>query len=49
MDEGSILSWLMIAFLMLGAIYFATAETAFSSASRIQLRAELDRGDLRAK
>lgn len=49
MDEGSMLSWLVILFLMLGAVYFASAETAFSSVSRIKIKAELDRGDLRAR
>ncbi len=49
MDEGSMLSWLVILFLMLGAVYFASAETAFSSVSRIKIKSELDRGDLRAR
>ena len=49
MDEGSWLSWLVIAILILFAAYFATAETAFASVSRIKLKSELDRGDRRAK
>jgi putative hemolysin len=49
MDEGSWLSWLIIAILILFAAYFATAETAFASVSRIKLKSELDRGDRRAK
>ena len=49
MDEGSMLSWLVILFLMLRAFYFASAETAFSSVSRIKIKSELDRGDLRAR
>ncbi|MFB0920609.1 MAG: hemolysin family protein [Oscillospiraceae bacterium] len=49
MDEGSWLSWFIIALLILAASYFATAETAFASVSRIKLKSELDRGDRRAK
>ena len=49
MDEGSWLSWLIIAILIFFAAYFATAETAFSSVSRIKLKSEFDRGDRRAK
>ncbi|MEA4894695.1 MAG: hemolysin family protein [Oscillospiraceae bacterium] len=43
------MSWLIIALLILAASYFATAETAFASVSRIKLKSELDRGDRRAK
>jgi len=49
MDEGSWLSWLIIALLVVAASYFATAETAFSSVSRIKVKSEMDRGDRRAK
>ena len=49
MDEGSWLSWLIIALLVAAAAYFATAETAFSSVSRIKIKSEMDRGDSRAK
>ncbi len=49
MDEGSWLSWFIIALLILAASYFATAETAFASVSRIKIKSELDRGDRRAK
>jgi len=49
MDEGSWLSWFIILLLVAGATYFATAETAFASVSRIKLKSELDRGDRRAK
>lgn len=49
MDEGSWLSWLIIALLVATAAYFATAETAFSSVSRIKVKSEMDRGDRRAK
>lgn len=49
MDEGSWLSWLLIILLVFAASYFATAETAFASVSRIKVKSELDRGDRRAK
>ncbi|MBP8639753.1 MAG: HlyC/CorC family transporter [Oscillospiraceae bacterium] len=49
MDEGSWLSWLIIALLVAAAAYFATAETAYSSVSRIKIKSEMDRGDSRAK
>lgn len=49
MDEGSWLSWLIITALILTASYFAMAETAFASVSRIKIKTELDRGDRRAK
>lgn len=49
MDADSWLSWFIIALLILAASYFATAETAFASVSRIKLKSELDRGDRRAK
>ena len=49
MDEGSWLSWFVIVLLVFTASYFATAETAFSSVSRIRMKSELDRGDRRAK
>ncbi len=49
MDEGSWLSWMIIAALIFTASYFAVAETAFASVSRIKIKTELDRGDRRAK
>jgi len=49
MDEGSWLSWFIIILLIAAASYFATAETAFASVSRIKIKSELDRGDRRAK
>lgn len=49
MDEGSWLSWIIIAALIFTASYFAAAETAFASVSRIKIKTELDRGDRRAK
>jgi CBS domain containing-hemolysin-like protein len=49
MDDGSWLSITALAFLLVCAIYFAVAETAFASASRPKLRARQERGDIRAK
>ena len=49
MDDGSWLSWFIIALLLLLAYYFATVEVSFSTVSRIRLKSELDRGDPRAK
>lgn len=49
MDEGSWLSIAALAVLLAGAIYFAAAETAFSSVSRPRLRARQERGDPRAR
>jgi len=49
MHDGSWLSWLIIALLVVTASYFATAETAFASVSRIKVKSEMDRGDRRAK
>ncbi len=49
MDEGSWLSWFIIVLLIFAATYFATAETAFASVSRIKVKSEFDRGDRRAK
>lgn len=49
MDDGSWLSWIIIALLILMATYFAACETAFSSVSRIKLKAEVDHGNPRAK
>ncbi len=49
MDDGNPLSWLIIAFLLLMAFYFAMLETAFSTVSRIKVKTALDKGDRRAK
>lgn len=49
MDEGSWLSWLVIIVLLLCAMYFAMAETAFASVSRVKIKSTLGRGDVRAK
>ena len=49
MDDGSRISWLILIFLLLCAMYFAVAETAFASVSRTKLRTKADRGDPRAR
>lgn len=49
MDDGSRLPWLIVIFLLFGAMYFAMAETAFASVSRVKLKTDADRGDIRAK
>ena len=49
MDEGSWLSIAALVVLLIGAMYFAAAETAFASVSRPRLRARQERGDARAR
>ncbi len=49
MDDGSRISWLIVIFLLFGAMYFAVAETAFASVSRTRLKTHADKGDPRAK
>jgi CBS domain containing-hemolysin-like protein len=49
MDDGSWLSIAALTFLLVCAIYFAVAETAFASVTRPKMRARQERGDLRAK
>jgi len=49
MDDGSIIPAIIILALLFGAAYFAVAETAFASVSRIKLKAAADRGEKRAK
>ena len=48
MDDGSRISWLIVVFLLFGAMYFAVAETAFASVSKTRLRTYADKGDPRA-
>ena len=48
MDDGSILSVLIILALLLCADYFAVCETSFASVSRIRLKTAMERGDRRA-
>ncbi|NCB50737.1 MAG: HlyC/CorC family transporter [Clostridia bacterium] len=49
MDDGSRSFLAVIIILLFLAAYFAAAETAFASASRVKLKTRLDRGDGRAK
>ena len=49
MDGDSWLSWIPIVFLLCMAAYFAVAETAATSVSRIRLKARLDQGEQKAK
>ena len=49
MDGDSMLSLVFLAFLLAMAAYFALAETAIASVSRIRLKLRLDRGDGRAE
>ena len=48
MDDGSILSVLIILALLLCADYFAVCETSFASVSRIRLKTAIERGDRQA-
>ena len=48
MDDGSRISWLIVVFLLFGAMYFAVAETAFASVSKTRLKTYADKGDPRA-
>ena len=48
MDDGSILSVLIILALLLCADYFAVCETSFAAVSRIRLKTAMERGDRRA-
>jgi len=49
MDDGSRLSFIVVILLLGCAMYFAFAETAFASVSRVKLKLAADRGDSRAK
>ena len=49
MDGDSWLSWIVIIFLLAMAAYFALAETAVTSVSRIRLKLRADRGERRAE
>ena len=48
MDDGSIMSVLIILALLLFADYFAVCETSFAAVSRIRLKTAMERGDRRA-
>ena len=51
MDDGSrpYIPVIMILLLLAGAVYFALAETAFASVSRVRLKAKADRGERSAQ
>lgn len=49
MDDGSRLPWLIAIILLLCAAFFAVAETAFASCSRVKLKAAADRGEAGAE
>ncbi len=49
MDDGSILSIIIILALLFAAAYFAVCETGFASVSRIRLKSAAEKGDRRAK
>ena len=49
MDADSSLLWLAIVILLGAAVYFAVAETAFATVSRVRIKARIDGGDPRAK
>ena len=48
-SRSSWLPWIVAVFLLLGAAYFAVAETAFASASRNKIKNAADKGDSRAE
>ena len=49
MDEGSRLSLIIVIILLFCAAYFAVAEIAFASVSRVKIKTAAERGDSRAK
>ncbi|MCD7749289.1 MAG: hemolysin family protein [Oscillospiraceae bacterium] len=49
MDDGSWLSFLALAVLLLGAAYFALMESSFASVSRARVRARQEKGDAQAE
>ncbi len=49
MDDGSRLPIIISFLLLVGAFYFAVAETAFASCSRTRMRAAADRGEAKAR
>ena len=48
MDDGSRLSLIIVILLLLCAAYFAVAETAFASVSRVKIKVRAERGEARA-
>ena len=49
MDDGSQTTWLIVILLLVAAMFFAIAETAFASVSRVRLKTDAERGDKRAE
>ena len=49
MDDGSQSTWLIVILLLFAAMFFAIAETAFASVSRVRLKTDAERGDKRAE
>ena len=49
MDDGNRLPWIIAIILLFFAAFFAVAETALASASKNKIKAQLERGDYRAK
>ena len=45
MDDGSQSTWLIVILLLFAAMFFAIAETAFASVSRVRLKTDAERGD----
>lgn len=48
MDDASRLSLTIVVLLLLCAAYFAVAETAFASVSRVKIRIRAERGEPKA-
>ena len=48
MDDGTRLPWLIAALLILGAAWFAVAETGFASCSKNKIKSAVERGDKKA-
>ena len=49
MDDGSRLPIILSVFLLIGAAYFAVAETAFASCSKTKMRTAAEHGEAGAK
>ena len=49
MEDGSQSTWLIVILLLFAAMFFAIAETAFASVSRVRLKTDAERGDKRAE
>ena len=49
MDDGSQWTWLFVVLLLLAAMLFAIAETAFASVSRVRIKTDAEKGEKKAK